>query len=193
MHATPFVLRRSALGHAGRGLLLAAALAASPTAGAATLERPTFSGGALVTSGGSFSLLGTVGEAGVVGDAAAGNYRLSLGFWGGGLPSIATFVPGPIPAPSAFRNGLLPNEPNPFRSGTDIVFRAAAPAPVRIEIYDVTGRNVRSLLQQVPAPGEHRLRWDGRDHAHRVVGNGVYFYRLSIGDWSETRKMLRVR
>ena len=159
-------------------------------AGAVELVKSAFSGGAVAASDASYSLVATIGEAGVVGRTAGPTYSLSQGFWGG-VRSAATGVLDAL-GPVVFTNGLLQNAPNPFRADTAISFSVSSAAATRLDVYDVSGRRVRTLVNDVRQPGRHRVNWDGRDGSRSFVGSGVYFYRLSIGGWSDTRKMLRL-
>ena len=84
--------------------------------------------------------------------------------------------------------------PNPFHSAAALSFELAAELPVRLEIFDVSGRLVRTLLDaNAMAPGLHRAVWDGRDNAGAEAGSGVYFGRLSSGDIVATGKMVLMR
>ncbi len=90
---------------------------------------------------------------------------------------------------------LLPNYPNPFNPETWIPYRLAEDAFVTLTIYDSTGRVVRTLEvgHRVAAFYESRSKaiyWDGRNEFGEQVGSGVYFYHLSAGNYSATRKML---
>ena len=90
---------------------------------------------------------------------------------------------------------LLPNYPNPFNPETWIPYRLAEDAFVTLTIYDQSGQVVRTLEvgHQTAAFYESRLKaiyWDGRNEIGEQVGSGVYFYHLSAGDYSATRKML---
>ena len=60
---------------------------------------------------------------------------------------------------------------------------------VRVGVYDVSGRAVRTLVRGVEAAGTHRVAWDGRDDRGRVVGSGMYFVRLEFNGLTETRKV----
>jgi flagellar hook assembly protein FlgD len=63
-----------------------------------------------------------------------------------------------------------------------------------LEVYDVTGRHVRTLLRGNVAAGQHTVQWDGRDDRGFSVGSGVYFYRLRAGANSvASRKMLLLK
>jgi hypothetical protein len=88
---------------------------------------------------------------------------------------------------------LRPNFPNPFNPGTVIEYTLASPAHVQLEIFDVLGRRVRTLVSTTQLPGSHREVWDGRDDAGASLGSGLYLYRLRAGDETRTRKMLLIR
>ena len=90
---------------------------------------------------------------------------------------------------------LLANYPNPFNPETWIPYQLAEPAEVKVSIYSADGKLVRTLdLGQVPAGiYQNRSRaayWDGRNAQGESVASGVYFYTLSAGDFSATRKMV---
>ena len=90
---------------------------------------------------------------------------------------------------------LLPNYPNPFNPETWIPYRLEEDASVTLTIYDGDGRIVRTLEvgHRVAAFYESRSKaiyWDGRNEIGEQVASGVYFYHLSAGDYSATRKML---
>ena len=90
---------------------------------------------------------------------------------------------------------LLLNYPNPFNPETWIPYRLAADANVTVTIYDLSGGVVRRLNvgHQVAAVYESREKavyWDGRTEFGERVASGIYFYHLSAGDYSATRKMV---
>ena len=64
---------------------------------------------------------------------------------------------------------------------------------VNLSIYSIQGRLIRTLVDDVRAPGDHIVEWDGRDAAGTEVAAGVYLYRLSTGELEETKKMILVR
>ena len=100
---------------------------------------------------------------------------------------LARFVPE--------NTALLHNYPNPFNPETWIPYQLSEPGDVRLTIYDIQGRVVRALdLGHQPA-GVYRIRsraayWDGRNAVGEPVASGLYFYTLTAGDFSATRKML---
>ncbi len=80
--------------------------------------------------------------------------------------------------------------PNPFDRSTTIRYTLGDRAPVRIRVYDVSGRAVRTLVDsQAQSPGEHSVSWDGRNEAGANVSSGIYFYRLEAGTFKATRSM----
>jgi hypothetical protein len=91
--------------------------------------------------------------------------------------------------------GLLPNYPNPFNPETWIPYQLSEPAKVTLRIYAVNGELVRTLaLEHTPA-GIYQSRsraayWDGKNEVGEPVASGVYFYTLTAGDFTATRKML---
>jgi FlgD Ig-like domain len=85
---------------------------------------------------------------------------------------------------------LEQNRPNPFNPATSIAFELAEPAHARLTIYDVTGRAVRTLLDEMAVGGRHEIQWDGRDARGGRVPSGVYAYRLEAGGVSQTRRMI---
>ena len=96
-----------------------------------------------------------------------------------------------VPAESA----LLQNYPNPFNPETWIPFELAEDARINIEIYDVTGRLVRTLdLGHRPAgyylDRSRAAYWDGRNEYGEGVASGVYFYRFTTGGFSAIRRMV---
>ena len=90
---------------------------------------------------------------------------------------------------------LLPNYPNPFNPETWIPYQLAEPAEVTLRIYAVNGELVRTLaLGHTPA-GIYQSQtraayWDGKNKVGESVASGVYFYTLTAGDFTATRKML---
>lgn len=83
--------------------------------------------------------------------------------------------------------------PNPFNPTTTITFSLLSAANARLEIYDATGRLGRTLVDENLAEGPHQVLWDGRDKSGSRVNSGVYFYRITAGDFSISRKMVLLR
>jgi hypothetical protein len=88
----------------------------------------------------------------------------------------------------------LRNSPNPFRPQTTIQYRLLAPADVSVQVYDLNGRLVRTLVSAVRQPaGEQFLPWDGKDDGGEPAAGGVYFYRVWTPVETRTGKMVMVR
>jgi len=85
------------------------------------------------------------------------------------------------------------NYPNPFNPETVVQFSLARDERVAIEIYNLKGQKVRTLTNDVYGAGVHSVVWNGRDELGQQVGSGVYFYRMSAGDYMATRKMLLMK
>ena len=93
------------------------------------------------------------------------------------------------------RTLLLANYPNPFNPETWIPYRLAEDAVVTLTIYDAHGQAVRTLdvghrIAAVYERQSDAIYWDGKNDLGERVGSGVYFYHLSAGDYSATRKMV---
>jgi len=85
---------------------------------------------------------------------------------------------------------LHPNQPNPFNPRTTIQFSLQNDGPTSLEVFDVAGRRVTTLLRQRLGAGPHRVDWNGTDASGNHVASGIYLYRLESGEFSQTRRML---
>ncbi|OPZ73049.1 MAG: flagellar basal body rod modification protein [bacterium ADurb.Bin478] len=85
---------------------------------------------------------------------------------------------------------LNQNHPNPFNPSTAIRYGLPEAANVRVEVYNLRGELVRILQNSSQSAGAYELIWDGRNSSGQTVPSGVYLYRLSAGNFVETRKML---
>jgi len=88
---------------------------------------------------------------------------------------------------------LNQNYPNPFNPTTDIQFSIREAALVRLDIYDLTGRLVNTLINERKQPGTYHAAWDGRDMHGNRLHSGVYFYTLRADNTKATRKMLLLK
>jgi hypothetical protein len=95
--------------------------------------------------------------------------------------------------PSGGTLSLDQNFPNPFNPVTTIRYEVDDRAVVRLKVYDVTGRMVRSLVDGRHDPGAYEVLWDGRNHAGVELATGVYFCRFKVGDYVDTMKMLLIK
>jgi flagellar hook assembly protein FlgD len=64
---------------------------------------------------------------------------------------------------------------------------------VNITIYDIMGRQTRSLIHDVFRSGRHIVEWDGKDNTGNTVASGFYFYRFEADEFSDVRKMLMLK
>ncbi len=88
---------------------------------------------------------------------------------------------------------LSQNYPNPFNPSTKIEFTLAKSGFVTLQIYDVLGRKVRTLVSEELSAGYKSVVWDGKNEDGEDVASGVYFYQLKVGDFSEPKKMLLLK
>ena len=84
---------------------------------------------------------------------------------------------------------LYQNYPNPFNPVTTISYRLAKSGEVRLVVYDNLGRSVRTLVNGFRTAGNHQAVWDGTDATGKKVKSGVYYYRLTQGNFQQTRTM----
>ena len=108
-----------------------------------------------------------------------------------GIEILENLLASLIPEETA----LLANYPNPFNPETWIPYQLATPAEVTLIIYDMNGQLVRRLAVGHQAAGMYRNRsravyWDGRNQLGESVASGLYFYTLTAGEFTATRRML---
>jgi hypothetical protein len=103
----------------------------------------------------------------------------------------ATAVDERVPAVTALT--VVPNSPNPFGVGTEIRFGLPVASEVTLEVYDIAGRRVFAKRTESLPAGWRSLQFDGRDVRGKLLPSGVYFYRLSAGGVTQTRKMVLLR
>lgn len=83
--------------------------------------------------------------------------------------------------------------PNPFNPEAMLRFDIAQSGPVRVDVYNIRGQHVRTLVRQNMNQGTHRVLWDGRDDHHKPVAGGLYLIRLHTPDGSLTRKAMMLK
>ncbi|MCD6165493.1 T9SS type A sorting domain-containing protein, partial [bacterium] len=93
--------------------------------------------------------------------------------------------------PSSFK--LYQNYPNPFNAFTTINFQIPKSSKVTIKIYDILGREVRTLVDYFYSAGNHSTTWDGLDNLGHKVSSGVYFYCMESIDFKEVKKALLLK
>ena len=88
---------------------------------------------------------------------------------------------------------LNQNYPNPFNATTKISFNTAATGNVVLDVYNITGQKVKTLINSEMTAGVHSIIWDGTNEEGNVISSGVYFYHLQVADRSETKKMILLK
>ncbi|MCH7722683.1 MAG: T9SS type A sorting domain-containing protein [Bacteroidetes bacterium] len=91
------------------------------------------------------------------------------------------------------QNELFQNYPNPFNSSTIIFYQVKDAAPVSLEIYDILGNRIRSLVNEYKLAGYYTDYWDGKDDNGRQVPSGIYFYTLKTKNYNRTKKLVLLK
>jgi hypothetical protein len=105
---------------------------------------------------------------------------------------VVTVTAGLAVPPDAGRLAFEPAAPNPFSSRVQLRFRLAQAGRARLDVYDVRGARVRTLLDGPVAAGPHVVEWNGRDGTGRRVPPGLYLARLHAGDRVFVRRLTRL-
>ncbi|MBI4722021.1 MAG: right-handed parallel beta-helix repeat-containing protein, partial [Candidatus Stahlbacteria bacterium] len=110
---------------------------------------------------------------------------------------------GPVSAtPKAYKffNFILyESYPNPFKGNVHIKYEIPGRLPTSnkistsLKIYNLIGREVKTLVSGTQEPGNYRISWDGRDETGKKVLNGIYFYQIEVGEFKATRKLTLLR
>ncbi|MBL7149718.1 MAG: T9SS type A sorting domain-containing protein [Candidatus Cloacimonetes bacterium] len=89
------------------------------------------------------------------------------------------------------------NYPNPFNPVTNIAFSLGEPGHVTLEVYNIKGEKVRTLVDKVLAADNHVITWNGKDNNNKSVASGIYFYKMisegNNGDYTSTKKMILLK
>ncbi len=93
--------------------------------------------------------------------------------------------------PTSF--ALDQNYPNPFNPRTEISFALPEKSDVNLTVYDLLGRQVKTLISNRLDAGYHTIAWRGDDNSGKPVSSGIYFYRIEAGDFSMNRKMIMLK
>jgi DNA-binding beta-propeller fold protein YncE len=101
------------------------------------------------------------------------------------IPAVTAVAVSPSAPPAR----LMQNAPNPFNPSTVIAYEVARAGAVRLHVFDVAGRLVRTLVEANVPAGRHTVRWDGRDEQGRQSASGRYYYRLRVGAKVLTKDM----
>jgi len=85
------------------------------------------------------------------------------------------------------------NYPNPFNPETNISYQIPKQSGVTLIIYDLLGREVKTLVHKDQLPGRYSVKWDGRNNDNIELSSGIYFYRLKAGDFVLTKKLILLK
>jgi hypothetical protein len=88
---------------------------------------------------------------------------------------------------------LSANWPNPFNPETSLRYALPEAAQVKLEVYDMLGQKVRTLVDGMQTVGQYTVQWDARNDLGHAVASGLYFYRIEAGNFAQTRKMTLLR
>ena len=141
-------------------------------------------------------LLGvTVGQT-VIGKSSSANYIETAGFRHWGMPPSCPVGVQDEPSldlllPEEY--SLFQNFPNPFNPVTSINYSLPEAVHVNLEIYNVLGQKVRTLVDEPQLAGYKTVQWNGRDDHGRELAGGIYFYRLEAGKYSSSKKLLLLK
>jgi hypothetical protein len=157
---------------------------------AATVTRSVVISGGGTSTGAGTTIRSSIGQA-IAGSAQGSAHGGGAGFW----PPGHTFVIGVVETqrfPMAYR--LYGCIPNPFNPSTRVVFDVPrSGGRTRIEIFDASGRFIRSLLDGMPTPGRHAVHWNGRDYRGCPLASGNYFVRLRAADYEHVARALLLK
>lgn len=123
-----------------------------------------------------------------------GRYRVNAGYkdpsrvWDSTVITIALTAVGDWNSGEPGSYALRQNYPNPFNPATTIEYSLAGPAHVTLKVYDLTGREVATLVDGFEEPGAKSVRFDAAG-----LATGTYLYRLRAGEYSETKHLVVMR
>jgi len=139
------------------------------------------SGGVLGATGPNHIHSATVGETFVGFNQGINNLLLS-GFWHPGFTFTSVNQKKDISLPKAFI--LHQNHPNPFNPQTTIQYDLPCQCLVSVEIFNVVSQRIQFLSSRIQGPGRFQVFWNGRDEQGKVMGSGIYFYRITAFETS---------
>jgi len=169
---------------------LSSAEAAQPAASLYRLQKSVMGAAGAPAASATRKSYTTLGQPTPIGAAASATKKLWAGFWSG----TYTLVDVPDETlPASFANQLDGNTPNPFFTATKIAYSLAQEARVRLAVFDVQGRSMRTLADTRQPPGRHVVVWDGSDDLGARVSPGVYLYCLRAGSYTSVKKLVVVR
>jgi hypothetical protein len=113
---------------------------------------------------------------------------------------VMTRIYKPASATSVYDNNKLPetiklyqNYPNPFNPSTNIKFDLIKADYVSIKVYNILGKEVKSLLNRKVSVGEHKVQWNGKDNNNRELPSGIYLIKITAGSYQKTIKAILLK
>ena len=97
------------------------------------------------------------------------------------------------PIPDIYVNELIGNYPNPFNPETTIHFSITQEGNVTIDLFNIRGQKIRTLVNEIFGGGTHRAVWDGLDDNGQAMGSGVYFFRMQTDDYVDVKRMVLMK
>lgn len=151
-----------------------------------------FGGGGGFTSSASHGIRSTLGQPVVGSSSSIATTVLMHGFWHGRVAVVNDVTDDPMGLPTVFR--IYQNAPNPFGPRTALAYDVPrAGEHVRIQVFDLAGRLVRTLVDGNQTAGHKSVVWDGRDDAGLPMTSGTYFCRFEAPGCHRNLKMTRLR
>jgi hypothetical protein len=144
-------------------------------------------GGPAAGTGNNFN--GTLGQPTPIGQGSNNLTTIDAGYWA----QVRPWIPTGTTTPVVLRNELFQNYPNPFNPTTTVEYTLAQALFVEIEIFNVRGQKVKTLVNETRPPGRHRVQWNGNNDAGLRVASGVYFYRIRAGSYTDVKKLVLLK
>ncbi|MBP6672572.1 MAG: T9SS type A sorting domain-containing protein, partial [Bacteroidetes bacterium] len=105
--------------------------------------------------------------------------------------SVTSVKPVGEAVPGQFTLGQ--NYPNPFNPTTQIEYNVPVRSNVAINIFNILGQKVASIVNDVHEAGTHRATWNGKDFSGKTVASGIYFYQMQSGSFEQVKKMMLMK
>ena len=138
----------------------------------------------------NYKVSATVGQSAI--GKSTGDYWTYHGFWNPWVIT-ATDVEEEIEVTLPKDFGISQNYPTPFNPQTVIEYAVARDSRVRIIVYNVLGQRVTVLKDEWEQAGYKSVNWDGTNQSGQEVGTGIYFYKITAGDFVKTKKMVLLK
>ncbi|PKK84046.1 MAG: hypothetical protein CVT49_05310 [candidate division Zixibacteria bacterium HGW-Zixibacteria-1] len=141
----------------------------------------------------AYSANGVGGKCNNTSGGCGATIPIQCGSGGGGMSRIVDEfeTPGNGILPNNF--ALYPNRPNPFNPRTVIAYDVPVATHVTIEVFNILGQSITTLVDEEKAPGRYEVIWNGHDAGGSRVASGIYLYNMRAGDFVESKKMMLMK